>query len=51
MTLDQEQRVYELRLAIESQLYELLEVGFTTDDVQEFVDGVLEEMNEEGSTE
>lgn len=43
----QEQKAYELRLAIEAQLYELLEVGFDVDEIEEFVQGVVSDIREE----
>lgn len=45
----QEQKQYELRLRIESDLYELEDNGFTIDEVEEFVLGVVSDMREETS--
>lgn len=43
----QEQKAYELRLEIESNLYQLLDNGFTVDEVSEWVTGVVDDMREQ----
>jgi len=42
-----EQKRYELRLSIEASMYELLETDFTIDEIEDFVERVLDEMKEE----
>lgn len=42
--VDKEKKAYELRLQIESDMFQLLDNGFTLDDVRTFVTGVLDDM-------
>lgn len=47
MPIDQEQKLYELRLAIESQMAQTLDYGFTLDELEEFVGSVVDDLREE----
>ena len=42
-----EEKQFELRLAIESQMYELFEWGFTIDQLREFVLSALDDIQEQ----
>lgn len=44
---EREQKQYELRIKIEADLYELEDWGFTVDEVEEFVLGVVSDMRDE----
>lgn len=47
----EETKLYESRLNIEKSSYDLLEYGFSIDEVEEFFQGIIEDMREEFSHE
>jgi hypothetical protein len=47
----QEQKAYEARLTIEERMYSLLDNGFSISEVEEFVEGIIEQMLEEKEAE
>lgn len=48
MPLDeQELKSYKLRVSIDQQMHELLEVGYTIDDIEDFITDVISDMREE----
>ena len=47
MSEQEQDKTYEIRLAIEERMYALNEAGFTIDEVEDFVGGIVDQMREE----